>query len=315
MRNLEWLLHFPRRDLRRLAKNAGRYYRSFDIRFTPDSKWRHIDNPTEHLKCLQRRINRKLLQTVELPESMLGAVPKKSVQENMRLHAGQLCLARLDLRDCFPRTGPRQVFHVYRRIFGCSSEIARLLTQLTTFQHRVPQGAPSSPCIVNLSLLPLHAELRHLAEARGLLFSMWIDDVAVSGDPQAVTEFVDRAIGVIRSHSHSVRCKKVEVMPRNRPQRLTGGTLNRKVSAGHRVVKGIRDEVIRIARSGKVSEGKLQSIRGKIHWVAHCSPVQGRGLTRFADRYLPSVGSPGKLPRLHERRKCRRACKHARRPR
>ncbi len=314
MRRLERTLRWRRSDLRRIAGRSGRYYRSFDIRPLTGGKWRHLDNPTGALKSIQRRLKKEILDTVPLPATMLGAVTGCSIVDNMTLHAGKACVGSVDLRDCFPRTGYRSVFRLYRELFGCSTEIAGLLTRLTTFQSRLPQGAPTSSTLANLSLLQLHDEFSEVAQEKGLAFSMWVDDIAFSGPTEAVREMVGLGIDVVRRHGHAVRCKKVSIMPRHKSQRLTGGVLNRKVSPGRRRIEEIRGRILVAAKSGSPLERELQSIRGSIQFVSHCNPSQGRSLRRFAERKLPDTGLPSMDKRKVETRPCRRAGRHANRP-
>src|SRR5438046_1585603 len=105
LRRLEQILGWDRESLRRFAEHAGRYYRPFDRRRQRGTgKWRHIDNPTDDLKKLQQRIERRILNHVPLPATMMGAVSGRSIRDNATRHLGQSMVVTLDLRACFPRT-------------------------------------------------------------------------------------------------------------------------------------------------------------------------------------------------------------------
>ena len=125
MRQLEYLLGRDRKHLRRIAAHAGRYYKAFDRRRERGiGKWRHIDNPTDELKRLQSRINRKILAKVALPATMLGGAKGGTIERNARPHCNTPALVTLDLFNCFPRIDDRAVFRVFRTTLGCSTEIA-----------------------------------------------------------------------------------------------------------------------------------------------------------------------------------------------
>jgi hypothetical protein len=135
-----------------LAKTVGRFYEPFDIIRPGSTKRRHIDNPSSQLKAVQSAIQRRLLSYVRFPEMMFGAIPNRSARDSAAIHVSQPYVVTIDLQDCFPNTNHHKVYGVWARLFGCSAEIAGLLTQLTTFQRRLPQGAPTSALLENLTL-------------------------------------------------------------------------------------------------------------------------------------------------------------------
>jgi hypothetical protein len=298
-----------RADLEAIASTAGRYYKPFDRRRTRgEGKWRHIDNPKEPLKRIQKRINRRILSTVPLPPAMLGAVQGMSIRDNGLLHVRQPVVVTLDLRDCFPRTSHHDVATVLKRNFGCSEEITSLLTRLTTFQHRVPQGAPTSATLVNLSLLPLYDDIQELAERKGLRFSLWVDDITISGP--AADDAIEPVIQLVQRHGHAVRQSKVHVMRSGNSQAVTGVVVNRKVGKARDYRAEIRRQIIDLADRPNPPAHEIQSVRSRIAHVRHLCPVQGDALQRLADKVLPAEGVGGTKPRSDEIRPCRCAKKH-----
>ena len=71
---LSFLLGIKKSDLVRIAGQAGKYYKPFDMKKNGTTKWRHIDNPKEHLKTIQKKIQKKLLNRILFPETMIGGV-------------------------------------------------------------------------------------------------------------------------------------------------------------------------------------------------------------------------------------------------
>jgi RNA-directed DNA polymerase len=67
---------------------------------------------------------------------------------------------------------------------GCTPDVARLLTMLTTHQHCLPQGAPTSPALANLYLRLSGAASRLLVlvERHDLRMTFFGDDILISGD-------------------------------------------------------------------------------------------------------------------------------------
>ncbi len=314
MRKLEALLGRSRGDIERMAGCAGRYYRPFDQRPVGGSKWRHIDQSLGELKSLQKRIHRSILSTVFLPDTMLGSSPGRCLTENLEIHTDTPFVLGLDLRSCYPRTSHRRVFRLYRELFGASERIASALTKLTTFQHRVPQGAPSSPTLVNLSLLPLHREILSLASQIGAKATFWVDDITISG--ARAPEMIESAIRAIMRHGHSVRRSKIRLMPASTRQVVPGGVVNSKASAGHRLrVQPLRDEILDLASHEAIPQYRLVSIRGSIQQITGLCQSQGESLMRLAERILPAYGKPGRRPPKYRHRRCTSARHHSKRRR
>ncbi len=310
LRKLESVLGRGRSDLERLASCAGRFYRPFDQQPIGASKWRHIDQSRGELKSLQKLIQRRILNTISLPATMLGSSPGRCLTDNLEIHAGRRSVLSLDLRSCFPRTSHRRIFRLYRSLFGASERVASILTRLTTFQHRVPQGAPSSPTLVNLSLLDLHQEIQELAKQIGARATFWVDDITLSGSE--VAEVIEPTIRVIAKHGHSVRRDKIRLMYAQASQQIPGGVVNLKASAGHRLrVQPLRDEILKLAARRSVPDYRLASIRGSIQQITGLCQAQGESLNRLADRVLPIEGRPAKKPLKYKTRPCNAARRHA----
>jgi len=286
--DLAFRLGFRRRELERIASLAGRFYRPFDRkRTTTDAKWRHIDNPVEELKVVQSRILSRLWATLPFPETVVGGRKGRSIKTNAGFHLEQEALATIDLRDCFPSTNEHRVFDALRSILGCSTDVAILLTKLTTFQARLPQGAPTSGTLMNLVLLPLHLRLLELATSRGLCFSAYVDDLAFSGPRDQAEAIIPLAIQTVNLFGFRVGSKKVSFMPREVRQKLTGTVTNSRLSVGRERVAGVRERVHRLAERPFLDGRELASVWGSIRQIASINQVQGSYLERLAQRLLP----------------------------
>lgn len=312
MRKLEFALGLGRSSLREVANSIEEFYEPFDRKRRPeDKKWRHIDNPRGPLKAIQKKIQLKILRKIVLPETVVGGVKGKSIADNARFHLGKELLVTLDIRNCFPSTRSDWVFGVFRQTLGCSEEIARLLTRLTTFQHRLPQGAPTSSMILNLVLLPVHQQLADLAEEMDLGFSCYVDDVAFSG--READRAIEPAISLIMKMGFRVHPGKVQCFPRSRRQAVTGTVVNSKLSVGRGKVREIREAINDVANSLPIRDRDLRRIRGQIVQISSINSAQGSYLHRVAQKLLPDKGeetdaeSPGIFRKCKSYRRNHRA--------
>jgi hypothetical protein len=257
-----------------LASKVRSHYHSFDSKLG-GGKWRHIDNPSQDLKSAQSKVL-ELLRNIELPENMYGAKKGGSVQDHARVHQDQPCILALDLRNCFPKTTHRKVHQVFLDQLHCNPTIARLLTQLCTLDHHLPQGAPTSGYLAHLTLLDLYADLQRIATDHDLKFSMYVDDIALSGEAVRVKESMDRVLAAIKKASHGVRNQKKHLMVGDE-RRLTGIAIRKKIRIPTDYYEEVEHSLINAARVGSATASDYASLQGKVRWIHSIEP--GRAST------------------------------------
>jgi RNA-directed DNA polymerase len=256
---------------------------------------RPIDNPRRELSFVQKRIYRRLLKSICFPEHILGAVPKRSVRDNAERHLASTLLVTLDVKQCFPSITNVQVYGVWSELLGCSPPVSRLLTQLTTRNRRVPQGAATSPLLANLFIWMIDEPIRTICQQMAVTYSTWIDDLAFSGEN--AREVIQPAIAVLADHGLRVKRSKIRIMGPSAIKTLTGTRL------GSQQVRAPKDKLSRIRsgihklRSGLVEkedeERYILGLVGQLRFINQICPddvsVYGRELLaaskgRFLDR-------------------------------
>lgn len=304
-RRLEILLRCDRKRLIEIAEHSGRYYKPFDVRRDSSGKWRHIDNPTDILKDLQSRIYRAILADFAFLPNVVGGIPGRSIRQNVEPHIGQKVIVTFDIRKCFPSIDHRRVFHSFRTTLGFSAEVASILTKLTTFHRHLPQGAPSSSIIANLVMVPLHLELERIARAFDLRWTIYIDDVTISG--RRARDAMASVIRAMQQHGFAVGHRKIHVMTNRNRQCITGVIVNRTLSAGRRYrIEPIRKSILDLRQRGTVTEAQARSTMGKVQYVRWLNDRQGTALARFAEAVMPEpVSSLGSATTRTEWRRCK----------
>lgn len=267
----------------RAAEGADRSYRPFETDPRREGrKPRRIDNPVGLLKVLQTRINRRLLSQIEWPSEVIGAVRGRSIQTGASKHVGQPEVVALDIRRFFESVRPPQVAAVWRRHFSTGRDTTWILTRLTTVDGHLPQGAPSSSALANAVLLPAIFEIRNVVVPRGLRFSVYVDDIAVSGSGARHT--IDEIGRILSRYTLAMARKKVRVMPAFGRQQVTGIVVNKKLSNGRDRIRAVRGRAFRLRAalstagpSGSAEVGRLNGLIA--HMTAVC-PAQGEGARR-----------------------------------
>lgn len=283
---LEVLLGIKRDRFKFIADKAGRYYRPFD-KLIPGKKPRHIDNPVEPLKFLQKKINRRILRPVmlSLPNEMVGGIPGKSIKDNASFHTNQEMVVTLDLRDCYPNINNNKVNYVWLKLLA-GFRNAALLTQLTSFQTRLPQGASTSLAICNLALLPMFEEIKSYCDSKSVNVSLYVDDITLSGKHDIVLNSMGKVINIIQKFGYKISSKKIRKMPASQKQKVNGVLVNKKISKAMDEIESIRTEIINLAKNKKsIYKNEVDSIMGKIQHVKQLSEKGGR-LELFAQMLL-----------------------------
>lgn len=302
LRKLKFLL--KTNDINELAASAGRHYNSFDIwkgkREDGSDKWRHIDNPADPLRKVQDDIYDRLLKPVatSMPDYLTGGMPKRSIKDNAYPHLDSAVVLGLDIENCFPSISNEVIFKVWRNQLGCSEEIARILTQLTTYQRRLPQGAPTSPILCNLALSPLAQDINSYAAKSGLTFTIYVDDITLSGDNSRVRGSIKTLIPMVEKHGLKISKEKKAIMDSNEIQKTTGVLINQKMTLPKSKLLEIRKEIARLGELGNAAKTyELNSVWGKIQFVKSIDAKTGESLRVYANKHLEDiVGSPAQKP-------------------
>jgi RNA-directed DNA polymerase len=167
-----------------VARYLPLHYNPTRVREKKDGKsFREIDAPRYLLKTIQRKIHVKLLAPLWLPDVIHGYRSNRSIVTAMRPHAGRLFMWLADIRQFYPSISSDRIYRMFCAL-GCSPDVARLLTILTTRDHHLPQGAPTSPALANLHLRlsGVARRLIGLSKTHGLTLTFFGDDVIVSRD-------------------------------------------------------------------------------------------------------------------------------------
>jgi RNA-directed DNA polymerase len=271
------ILGVPVDVLRELAALGDALYHPFDLPKKNGKGMRRIDNPSERLKAVQKNIYARLLRLIPLPSCILGGVPGKSVRHNALPHVGQSWVVGLDIEDYFPSITAKHVDQVWTTNLRTGTKTTRLLTRLTTYSDRLPQGAPTSTPLANLVLAPLLEEFNKDPAHRGMPITSWVDDITLSGRgaPQAIVSMAR----ILKRNGFRLSQEKTRIMRAGSRQEVTKVNVNRQPSIGSARKRMVRD----ILRAGSTSSASPRE-RGLISHALSISKAQGQSLKRILDK-------------------------------
>jgi RNA-directed DNA polymerase len=203
--NLYSFLRLPEREINAITSNLRNYY---SLKIKPKKKYgdfqrddfgniryRGLMVPDYILKSRQKKIA-QFLNQYPLPEHMFGSVNGKNNILNARQHLNHKYFLTIDLKKFFPNINHHQVNTMFCNN-GFSPSASRILTQLTTYQASLPQGAPSSSVIANLVFLKTSNKLYDLAKNNDITFTTFIDDLTFSSN-HCFKNLIPKIIDIIK---------------------------------------------------------------------------------------------------------------------
>ena len=196
---------------------------------------RPTSNARKPLKDLHEKIKNRLLKTVEYPYYLLGGISDsmtpRDYKRHATIHSGKYVLISEDVRDFFPSTHFQVVHSMWKRLFNIHSEVATVLTSLTSYKNTLPQGWKTSGYLANLVFWDLEPFLVEMLERRGFVYSRFMDDITVSSRQRmnaAEKSFVVSEIYKMLSlRGYRPNRKKHRIASSNSRMEVTGLNVNR----------------------------------------------------------------------------------------
>lgn len=279
VRRFAYLVEIPRDKIEETAQAPEAYYSPFIKKI--GGKSRLIDNPTGILKQLQGRINEKILSQICFPDFVIGGIKGRKPVEHPQRHIKKSVVVTLDVKECFPSVTNKRIFEVWHKDLGCSSEVARLATKLTTTKGHLPLGAPTSNLLANLALLPCINNVVKIAQSYGFSVEgvgQYIDDLAFSGD-SLHEDFITDVIRKFFRHGYRIKRSKIKVMRSSNPQIVTKKLVNVRVSLPRQERSRIRSAVHKLLHMDVADCGYLKECRsvcGRINHLSSFHPGLGK---------------------------------------
>lgn len=254
-------------ELKRFCLRNEKFYHSFERAKKSGHGVRKICAPADALKKVQRRIKREILDKVNLHESCTGYRQGMSIVTNASIHVGQRFVLNMDIRDFFQSITSARVAGLFVSL-GYDEEVALSLARLCCFRNAIPQGAPSSPTLANIVCHKLDRRLAGLAQARGLRYSRYCDDITVSGDKYFNEKLQDLIKKIIVEEGFTVNDEKTRMLSKRACQTVTGLTVNDKVSVPRRRRRNLRAAIHKGVPEGWPYDRKRNHLHGLAAYVS-----------------------------------------------
>lgn len=209
-----------------MSRNPEPHYRRYRIRKASHG-YRDIEAPRRFLKIVQRWIYDHILSDISIPSSVHGFTPNKDIFSNVQPHLKSKNIMVIDIKDFFPSIKQKQIKHVFKEL-GFPVKVTRLLTYLCTLDGRLPQGAPTSPALANITFSTVDNQLSNLAEEWECEYTRYADDLIFSGNARFTNKHKSRAVRIIEEAGFHINRKKTRIVGSGGRQIVAGLVANEK---------------------------------------------------------------------------------------
>lgn len=276
---------FRRHQVVRLAGSSETLYDRREIQ--TDGKRRSLLVPAEPLKSFQGRFYRAFLRDHSYHEAVYCRRGRGAVAAADR-HKRHAYLLHLDIADFFPSVSSSRVRAVLSGV-GVEEDLATLLTRLLTVRDELPQGAPTSTAVGNLVLYRVDSRIGELCRQKGLTYTRYVDDLAVSGGHRL--EGYEKTIRRIVADCGWSLNERGRLYGPDEDHRLLGVIADVHLTVGEEYLSDLRRVLGRARRCEiRLTTDALTQLQGRISWVSAVEPAKGRRLKLLLDAVVPAGG-------------------------
>ncbi|MCA7994675.1 reverse transcriptase family protein [Burkholderia cepacia] len=312
---LDWLSDHWRVDARSGATPLHHYtYVAHDKR---SGGCRLVEIPKGRLREAQRRILHGLLDRIAPHDAVHGFRKGHGIVSFAAPHADRDVVVRFDLADFFVSIRAARI-HALFVTLGYPAEVARTLTGMCTNrvpsarllapdlrdrfdwigrqryrERHLPQGAPTSPALANLSAFRFDMRLAALARSLDATYTRYADDLAFSGGgalARDVERLQVRVAAIALEEGFALHLRKTRVMRRGMRQQLAGVVVNRHPNLSRDEFDLLKAILTNCIRSGPASQNRdarpdfRAHLAGRVAHAAALNAARGAKLRALFDR-------------------------------
>ncbi|WP_276668265.1 reverse transcriptase family protein [Thalassolituus oleivorans] len=153
-----------------------------------DGSARTVHSPCKLIRKVQTRIKNRIFRDpniIEWGSFIFGSIPNgndipRDYVSCARQHCGAKSLLKLDISSFFDNIHSDLVNAIFLNFFHFDSDVADLLTEICTYQGRLPQGGITSSYLASLALYDVECAVVRRLFKKELVYTRYVDDITVS---------------------------------------------------------------------------------------------------------------------------------------
>lgn len=239
---------------------------------------RLIEAPKKSLKEAQRRILAEILRHLDPHDAAHGFRAGRSIVTNAEPHVGQHVVLKWDVQNFYPSVGFSRIAAIFRSLGFCR-EAAIWLARLTTaalpsnapfppgeatamfpyLRRHLPQGAPTSPALANLSAFRLDLRLAGLARSFGANYTRYADDLTFSGDERfaaSLKVFIPLVRQICRQERFQLHPQKRKILRSHQRQAVAGVVVNHQTNISRKDYDQLKAVLTNCLRLGQSTQNR-----------------------------------------------------------
>ena len=314
---LDWFADLKGLGCKRSESRLRHYH--YRILAKESGNIRLIEAPKTRLKELQQKVLREILEKIPVHEAAHGFRNGRSIKTFVAPHVGRRVVVRMDLQDFFPSLSAARI-ETFFRTTGYPEDVADLLGGICTnatppdvwicsgspterqrlreardlySRPHVPQGAPTSPALANLSFYRTDCRLAGLAKSAGAVYTRYADDLAFSGDAEfarRADRFSIHAAAIVMEEGFRIHHRKTRVMRQSVRQHLAGLITNQRVNVRRVDFDRLKATLTNCVRKGMATQNRdghghwQEHLKGRLAFIESINPVKAQRLRAIYER-------------------------------
>ena len=227
----------------------------------PDGGRRPITKPNKSLNKWLKHMNKILSKQFNgWPLFMHGGIKKRSYVSYAKPHVMQQCLITIDIRKCFDSISTNDIASSLEEHLKLPRDVCIDLASKLCYRCKLAQGFATSNYISNLYLLNPLTLLFNDLQKEGIVFTNYVDDLAISGDLERTDEIINLVAVSLSRAKLAINKAKIKVMPSTGQQIICGLIVNRRLSLTRALKLKLLSDVANNRISQSSAEGWISNL-------------------------------------------------------
>ena len=185
-----------------------------------NEKNRELQHPVGWLGAVHKKLA-LYLSRIETPDYVFHKKGRSHIL-NANEHRGFQPVVKTDISSYFPNTSRKMIKRMFIDHFQCSRDIAGILSDVCCYRsEHLPTGSPISGYVAYFANKNLFDKVEELAKERKCLFTLYVDDLTVSGT-SATYSLIKEVRLIIKKEGRVSQDKKTHSFSAYAPKTITG---------------------------------------------------------------------------------------------
>jgi len=283
-------------DLDKLKKIDELIYYSQFTEPKKDGTPRTITAPNKELKRVQKRIL-FLLSRVHREDWLISGEKGKSYIDNAKAHQFSKYVVTMDIRGFYDNCFREYVYKFFLDELKTPPDIAKVLTDIATFDKKIPTGCPTSQLLSYYAYHKMFSEINDLCLTRyGCKFTLYVDDMTFSSEAAFRKDSLIRDVDIIlRKYGHKPKYSKLKYYNKNAHKLITGTVIT--FDNDLQVPNSLQNSIVIDTKSFKskksiddnISKGERQRLHGRIQAARRIDKSIFPEVKKFAKQLVSEI--------------------------